>query len=130
MFALVSRQYVETKTLTAARVMSCLSSTLIESRNNLKQNRARLITGRGAPQTHLVPCHLINRQAIRQELAKNLPIIRVVQTIGNHFFVWCSCQWQEEHTSKSSAYRSKRAHIRMTHFDTKYQFNTTKKDKS
>jgi len=130
MFALVSRQYVETKTLTAARVMSCLSSTLIESRNNLKQNRARFVTGRGAPQTQLVPLALINRQATQQELAKALPITRIVQTKGNHFFVWCSCQWQEEHTSKSSAYRSKRAHLRITHFHTEYQFTTTKKGKS
>ena len=110
--------------------MSCSNSTLIESRNNLKQNRARFVTGRGAPQTQLVPLALINRQATQQELAKALPITRIVQTKGNHFFVWCSCQWQEEHTSKSSAYRSKRAHIRKTHFLGQNQLKTTKKGKS
>ena len=130
MFALVSRRCVVTRMRIAARVMSCSNSTVFESRNNLKQNRARFVTGRGAPQTQLVPLALINRQVTQQELAKALPITRIVQTKGNHFFVWCSCQWQKEHTSRSSAYRSKRAHLRITHFHTEFQFTTSEKGKS
>ena len=96
----------------------------------MKQNRARLVTGRGAPQTQLVPRALVNRQAMRQELAKTLPITRIVRTTGSRFFVWCSCQWHEEHQSKSSAYRSKRAHLRATHFQGEIHFNKTSKGKS
>ena len=96
----------------------------------MKQNRARFVTGRGAPQTQLVPRALVNRQSIRQELAKTSPITRIIKTNRNNFFVWCSCQWQEEHASKSSAYGSKRAHLRATHFQGEIKFNRTSKGKS
>ena len=74
--------------------------------------------------------NLINRQVKRQKNTKALPITRIVQINGNNFFAWCSCQWQEEHTSKSSAHRSKRAHLQTAHFHCEFQFDKTKKGKS
>jgi len=112
----MSRTYAATRKLIVATAIHWLRSNLIESKFDLKQNRVRLITGRGAPQTQLVPQALINRQEKRRRMTETFPITEVAQISENCFLVWCSCQWQEEHTYKSAAYRSRRAHIRIAHF--------------